>query len=196
MGYPFPHMMPPHCFPGFGEFGPRRHRFGKGKAMKFFRKFMEAFKESSSSSSDSSSAERKEKRKEKQNQKQKQNCAKRQEYKNKRPQVLEKPSEIKESISTSNKENSEISTSISIKIQNTSPWPFMLTGVRKTGGDDTIKFEDFKYNERLFKEKIIDLKIPVTLPSIVGEYSATFGFLNKNSKISGEEFTVKFIISE
>lgn len=182
MGYPFPHMMPPHCFPGFGEFGSRRHRFGKGKVMKFFKKFMDAFKESSSSSSESSSAERKEQKKEKQ----KQNQIKRQEYKTKRPQILEKPSEIKGSISTS----------MAIKIQNTSPWPFMLTAIKKISGDEAIKFEDFKHNERLFKEKIVNLSIPVALPSKVGEYSATFGFLNKNSKLSGEEFTVKFVVTE
>ena len=92
MGYPFPNMMPP-CYPGFGgfgEFGPRNHGCGKGKAMKFFRKFMKAFKDGSSSS-DSSSTERKEKRKEKKEV----NMEKRKEYRLKRPQVLEKPSEIK-----------------------------------------------------------------------------------------------------
>lgn len=180
-------MMPPHCFPGFGEFGPKRHRFGKGKVMKFFRKFMDAFKESSSSSSDSSSAERKEKRKLKQ--KQNQNCPQnRQQYKNKRPEILEKPTEIKEKC--------EATASMQIKVQNTSPWPFMLTAVKKISGDEAIKFEDFKHSERLFKEKTLDLQIPVTLPSVAGEYSATFGFLNKNEKLSGEEFTVKFIVSE
>ena len=83
-----------------------------------------------------------------------------------------------------------------IKIQNTSPWPFWLTGVRKIDGDEAIKFSDFKYSEKLFREKVLELNIPVTISSKAGEYTAKFGFLNKNEKLSGEEFSIKFIVSQ
>lgn len=193
--------MLPAFYPGFGESADIKHKHGKGKAMKFFRKFMKAFKNHSSSSSDSSSAERKEKKKEKKEEKKEVSEKMKKEYRLKRPQIIEKPSEIKVALDNnlspiSNAENKEIATSMTIKIQNGSPWPFWLTGVKKTAGDEEVKFEEFKYSDRLFKERVLELNIPVVVSAKAGEYTAKFRFLNKNGQVSGEEFSIKFIVSQ
>lgn len=175
MGHPFaqygPHMGP------HGGFGPRGHRGGHKHAMKFFKKFMKAYRSSSSSSSS-------EERKQKRQHKRAENVQKRQEMKQKRPFVTQKPEDV-----ITGKANETVN--VTISVENGSPWPLWLTGVQKISGDDSVKFETITLDKRLFKdENNLDIELAITLPSEEGDYSATFGFLNKKGIQTGEELTL------
>lgn len=176
MGHPFaqygPHMGPHHGF------GPRGHRGGHKHAMKFFKKFMKAYRSSSSSSSSS------EERKQKRQQKRAENVQKRQEMKQKRPFITQKPEDV-----ITGKANETVN--VTIAVENGSPWPLWLTGVQKISGDESVKFETITLDKRLFKdENNLDIELAITLPAEEGDYSATFGFLNKKGIQTGEELTL------
>ena len=59
-----------------------------------------------------------------------------------------------------------------------------------------MKFEDFKVEERLHGDKKAELQLPVVLPAVAGDYSASFGFLNKKGVQTGQELTVSFKVLE
>lgn len=169
---------------------------GDRKSMKFFRKFMKQFKDNSSS--DSSSEERKaerlarrQKRMEERKEKSQKCQQNRKEHAAKRPIIVKQPSDT---IITTIDANT---VDVDLSVTNGSPWPLWLTGVTKVSGDENITFEEIKLNERLHGDNELDVQLKVTLPAQAGDYSATFGFLNKQGKQTpGETATVNFRVTE